>query len=329
LTPNQSKNGRRDGSVRRAGDKFGSDGRAREANGDGPRQGKAGNGERRREELADFLRTKRSILQPEDVGLPDGSRRRTPGLRREEVALLAGVGTTWYTWLEQGRDVRASLDVLEAVARALQLTSAERAHLILLGRGEQAPPCKAPAEKVSPTLRRLVENTGPGPVYLLGRRWDYLAWNKSFERVFGWGPGSDPLSRNHVWLWFMDPAWRALYSGDWATSARLVVAKFRADSARNIGDPAFEELTSALNSSSPEFRKLWKRHEVAGSGDGRKELKHPLVGHLVFDHAVFTHGEAGDQRLVMYSPACEQDTQAKLVQLLQDEREPDLAPVAG
>jgi PAS domain-containing protein len=289
----------------------------------------SGSGERRREELADFLRTKRSNLQPEDVGLPDGSRRRTPGLRREEVALLAGVGTTWYTWLEQGRDVRASLDVLEAVARALQLTPAERAHLILLGRGEQAPPCKAPAEKVSPTLRRLVENTGPGPVYLLGRRWDYLAWNKSFERVFRWEPGSDPLSRNHVWLWFMDPTWRMLYSGDWATSARLVVAKFRADSARNIGDPAFEELTSALNSSSPEFRKLWKRHEVAGSGDGRKELKHPLVGHLVFDHAVFSHGEAGDQRLVMYSPACEQDTPAKLAQLLQDERERDLAPVAG
>ena len=288
----------------------------------------AGNGERRREELADFLRTKRSSLQPDDVGLPDGSRRRTPGLRREEVALLAGVGTTWYTWLEQGRDVRASLDVLEAVARALQLTPAERAHLILLGRGEQASPCKAPAEKVPPTLQRLVENTGPGPVYLLGRRWDYLAWNKSFERVFGWEPGPDPLTRNHVWLWFMDPARRTLCPGDWAASARLLVAKFRADSARHIGDPAFEELTSALNSSSPEFRKLWKRHEVAGSGLGRKELTHPLVGPLAFDHAVFLHGEAGDQRLVVYSPACEFDTRAKLAQLLDDEREPDVAPVA-
>ena len=151
---------------------------------------KAGNGERRREELADFLRTKRSSLQPEDVGLPDGSRRRTPGLRREEVALLAGVGTTWYTWLEQGRDVRASLDVLEALARALRLTPAERSHLILLGRGEHAKPCKAPAEEVSPNLRRLVENIGPGPAYLLGRRWDYLAWNRPFEAVFSWAPGA-------------------------------------------------------------------------------------------------------------------------------------------
>src|SRR5205085_5670594 len=140
----------------------------------------AGNGERRRAELADFLKRRRASITPDDVGLPNGGRRRTPGLRREEVAQLAGVGTTWYTWLEQGRDVRASLEVLEAIARALRLTPAERTHLILLGRGEQAPPCKAPAEEVSPTLRRLVANLGPGPAYLLGRRWDYLAWNESF-----------------------------------------------------------------------------------------------------------------------------------------------------
>ena len=280
---------------------------------------KAANGERRREELADFLRTKRSSLQPEDVGLPDGGRRRTPGLRREEVALLAGVGTTWYTWLEQGRDVRASLDVLEALARALRLTPAERSHLILLGRGEHAKPCKAPAEEVSPTVRRLVENIGPGPAYLLGRRWDYVAWNRSFEVVFSWEPGAEPLSRNHVWLWFMDPSRRTLCSGDWATSARLLVAKFRADSAKNIGDPAFEELISALNSSSPEFRKLWKRHEVAGSGEGRKELTHPTAGELVFDHAVFQYGEAGEQRLILYSPTCEHETREKLAQLLEDD----------
>ena len=286
------------------------------------------NGERRREQLADFLRTKRASLQPEDVGLPDGGRRRTPGLRREEVALLAGVGATWYTWLEQGRDVRASLEVLEALSRALRLTPAERAHLILLGRGEQAKPCKAPPEEVSPTLRRLVENLGPGPVYLLGRRWDYIAWNKSFERVFSWEPGTEPLSRNHIWLWFMDPGRRTLCMADWATSARLLVAKFRADSARNIGDPAFEELISALESSSPEFRKLWKRHEVAGSGLGRKELDHPLVGHLVFDHAVFQHGDAGEQRLVVYSPASEQDTRAKLARLLEEDA-PALAPTVA
>ena len=118
--------------------------------------------ERRREELADFLRKRRALLKPEDVGLPSGSRRRTPGLRREEVAHLAGVGTTWYTWLEQGRDVRASLDVLEAISRALRLTPAERTHLVLLGRGEVPPPCKSD-ERVSPTVKRIIENLGAQP----------------------------------------------------------------------------------------------------------------------------------------------------------------------
>src|SRR5258708_24004105 len=117
----------------------------------------AASGQLRREELADFLRMRRAALQPEDVGLPNGGRRRTPGLRREEVAQLAGVGTTWYTWLEQGRDVRASLDVLEALARALRLTPAERGHLVLLGRGEHRPACPPPAERLAPTLKRLVE----------------------------------------------------------------------------------------------------------------------------------------------------------------------------
>src|SRR5450755_3957167 len=148
-----------------------------ETNGASPHLVVAGaNGERRRDELADFLRKRRASLQPDEVGLPTGGRCRTPGLRREEVAHLAGVGTTWYTWLEQGRDVRASLDVLEALARALRLTPAERTHLVLLGRGEEPPPCKSD-ERVSPTVRRLIENLGPNPAYVLGRRWDYLAWN--------------------------------------------------------------------------------------------------------------------------------------------------------
>ncbi len=278
-----------------------------------------GNGSRRREELADFLRTRRASLKPEDVGLPNGGRRRTPGLRREEVAQLAGVGTTWYTWLEQGRDVRASLDVLDAIAQALRLTAAERSHLVLLGRGQEASPCRAPAERVSPTVQRLVENLGPSPAYVIGRRWDYLAWNRAFEAVFSWVPGEDPLSRNQVWNMFMDPVRRTLWP-DWRHTARLTVAKFRADSARNIGDPAFEELIATLRSSSPEFRKWWNRHEVASASEGRKELIHPIVGRLVFDHAVFRHAELLEQRLVLYTPVCdEHGTPAKLAQLLEEE----------
>src|SRR5215216_7861501 len=280
-----------------------------------PPKTRASNGELRRSELADFLRTRRAALKPEDVDLPNGGRRRTPGLRREEVALLAGVGTTWYTWLEQGRDVRASLEVLEALSRALRLTPAERTHLILLGRGEEPPPSKPPAERVSATLRRLIGHLGPNPAFILGRRWDYLAWNPATAALFG-DLGSIPrAARNHVWLTFMDPARRELFT-DWERSYPLLVAKFRADSARHLGDPGFEELIQALRQSSPEFCKAWKRHEVAGGGEGRKELRHPEVGMLAFEHAVFHPTELPEQRLILYSPLPDHDTPAKLARLL-------------
>jgi transcriptional regulator with XRE-family HTH domain len=273
------------------------------------------NGERRRAELADFLRRRREGLKPEDVGLANGGRRRTPGLRREEVAMLAGVGTTWYTWLEQGRDVRASLDVLEAICRALRLTPAERHHVLLLGRAEEPPPCKSAAERVSPTLRRLIANLGTNPAFLLGRRYDYLAYNRATCAVFGDLDGLPRGTRNHIWLHFMDPRRRELLL-DWERSARLLVAKFRADSALHLGDPEFEQLIHALRQSSPEFCKAWKRHEVARAGEGRKEVLHPVVGKLVFEHAVFHPAEAPEQRLILYSPTPEHDTPAKLARLM-------------
>jgi transcriptional regulator with XRE-family HTH domain len=282
------------------------------------------NGERRRAELADFLRSRRASLQPAEVGLPGGGRRRTPGLRREEVAQLAGVGTTWYTWLEQGRDVRASLDVLEAIARALRLTAAERTHLLLLGRGEEPPPpCSGPAERASVTLRRLVENLGPSPAFILGRRWDYLTWNDAATALFG-DLGAIPRGeRNHAWLTFMDPGRREMFT-DWERSSRLLVAKFRADHARHLGDPGFEQLIHALRQSSPEFCRAWKLHEVSSSGEGRKELRHPSAGMLAFAHAVFHPVEAPEQRLVLYSPLPEHDTPAKLADLLAELREREL-----
>jgi transcriptional regulator with XRE-family HTH domain len=283
------------------------------------------NGTLRRRELADFLRRRRENITPDDVGLPNGGRRRTPGLRREEVAQLAGVGATWYTWLEQGRDVRASLDVLESLARALRLTPAERAHLILLGRGEEAPACKPPAERVSTTIRRLIENLDTSPALVLGRRWDYLAWNRAACAVFG-DLGSIPRPvRNHLWLLFMDPLRREMFS-DWKQGTRLAVARFRADSAAHLGDPAFEQLIQSLRQSSPEFCQAWKKHEVARTGAGRKVLNHPVAGTLVFEHAVFNPMDAPEQRLILYTPGPEADTAAKLAKLLEDE--PFRSPLA-
>ena len=290
--------------------------------------GKPSNGDRRRAELADFLRAKRASLKPDDVGLPNGGRRRTPGLRREEVAHLAGVGATWYTWLEQGRDVRASFEVFESIARALRLTPAERAHLILLGRGEEAPPCKAPPERISPSVRRLIESLGPNPAYVIGRRWDYLAWNRAACALFGDIGRLPRPARNHLWQMFMDPARRELFT-DWEQGSRLAVAKFRADSAKYLGDPSFEELIHSLRQSSPEFCKAWKRHEVATAGAGRKEIRHPELGSLFFEHAVFHPTDFPEQRLILYSPVPDSDTAEKLQRLIEADQGPAYADDPG
>jgi hypothetical protein len=234
------------------------------------------------------------------------------------VALLAGVGTTWYTWLEQGRDVRASLDVFEAVARALKLSHAERTHLILLGRGEDAPAAQPPCERATPAIRRLIASLEPSPAYLVGRRWDYLAWNRGSTALFGDFGRLPPAARNHLWQLFTDPYRRTLMP-DWAAHSRLAVAKFRADSARHVGEPAFEELVDALRQASPEFARMWKRHEVAHSGQGRKDLRHPDAGLLKFEHAVFHPTETLEQRLVLYSPVPGSGTAEKLRELIDAE----------
>jgi transcriptional regulator with XRE-family HTH domain len=257
-------------------------------------------GAARRAELADFLKKRRAALQPEDVGLPNSARRRTPGLRREEVALVAGVGTTWYTWLEQGRDVRASVDVLEAIARGLRLSDAEREHLVLLGRGEGTPVSR-PVEAASPALRRMVEGLDPHPACVQGRAYDYLCWNESYALVFG-----DPLDwpegqRNALWISLMDPARRPMLD-DYEQLVRRLVARFRADHAANVGDPRFEELIAALRESSPEFRKFWSAHEVRGSGEGTKTINHLSGRKLVFEHATFRHAVNPEQRLILYTP---------------------------
>jgi transcriptional regulator with XRE-family HTH domain len=272
-------------------------------------------GERRRANLSEFLRIRREALSPEDVSLPRSGRRRTPGLRREEVAQLAGVGTTWYTWLEQGRDVRASRSVLEAIADALQMTPAERSHLIVLGRGEEMASVRAPRELLADELRRLVENLGTSPACVIGRRWDFLTWNDAYAAVF-----SDPLTlpedrRNLIWATFTEPSRRLLFT-QWTEGARQAVARFRADSARHVGDPQFEELIEALMSASVEFCRWWKRHEVVRSSMGRKLLRHPIMGEMAFEHAAFKLEESPEQRLMLYTPLNESDTAAKVQALL-------------
>ncbi len=271
--------------------------------------------EARRREFAAFLRSRREKLTPAAVGLPEGFRRRTPGLRREEVALLAGVGTTWYTWLEQGRDVRASAEVLSALADALRLDPAERRHLFTLSdRPSAEVPSRGP-EDVPAALRRMLASLAGQPAYVLGRRWDVLAWNAAAVAVFGDYALLQGDARNSVHRVFTDPAHRRLLV-DWEIVAANSLAMFRADSARYAGDPDFERLIATLTQASPEFRAWWPRQDVLRPLTGHKRLRHPEGGPMTFEYTALAVMDRTDMKLVVYTPLEEDGTSDTLKRLL-------------
>jgi transcriptional regulator with XRE-family HTH domain len=275
--------------------------------------------EARRGEFGAFLRSRREKLTPASVGLADGFRRRTPGLRREEVALLAGVGTTWYTWLEQGRDVRPSTEVLSALADALRLDSAERRHLFVLN--DRPPPEPRPAgpERVEEPLRRMLESLTGQPAYVLGRRWDVLAWNRAAERLFGDYGELIGDERNIMHMVFANAAHRRLLVG-WDELAPVALAMFRADSARYAGDPDFERLIAILMKASREFREWWPRHEVLRLLSSQKRIQHRTGGRMVFEYTSFAVTDHPDMKLVVYTPLEEAGSVKKLEALLRDEK---------
>jgi len=266
-------------------------------------------------EFGAFLRSRRERLSPESVGLPNGFRRRTPGLRREEVALLAGVGTTWYTWLEQGRDVRASAEVLSSLATALRLDPAEREHLFVLN-GRPVPETRSfGPEPIEDSLRRMLTGLTGQPAYVLGRRWDVLAWNRAAKVVFGDYATLDGDRRNIMHLVFADPQHRRLLT-DWNDIAVTSLGMFRADCARYAGDPDFERLIATLRGASPEFRSWWQRHDVVRRLSNRKRLQHPTCGKMVFEYTSFAVTDQIDMKLVIYTPLEDEETREKLGVLL-------------
>jgi transcriptional regulator with XRE-family HTH domain len=273
--------------------------------------------EARRRESGSFLRSRRESLTPASVGLAEGFRRRTPGLRREEVALLAGVGTTWYTWLEQGRDVRPSAEVLSALADALRLDPAERRHLFVLNDRPQPEARPLGPEQVEEPLRRVLESLTGQPAYVLGRRWDVLAWNRAAERLFGDYGGLTGDERNIMHMVFANAKHRRLLV-DWEQLAAVSLAMFRADSARYAGDPDFERLIAALMKASREFREWWPRHEVLRLLSNHKRIQHRTAGRMVFEYTSFAVTDQPDMKLVVYTPLEEAQTVRKLEALLHD-----------
>jgi transcriptional regulator with XRE-family HTH domain len=272
----------------------------------------------RRAEIAAILRARRARLRPGQVGLPDGSRRRTPGLRREEVAALAGVSAEWYRWLEQARDVRASADALRRIADALCLEPGETRHLLALsGHAWDDNGDASRTEAVTPHLQRLVDRLEYCPTWVLGERWDILAWNRAATVILGNLDAMRGLERNALHVMFLSSPFRTMMV-DWEPHARDMVAKVRLLHARHVDDPWFNEILGLLRERSAEFAAWWEERLVQLPRDGTKHYDHPRAGRLTFDYTVL---DVADERfaslqLVSYLPAPETDTERKLKRFL-------------
>ena len=269
----------------------------------------------RHHELAEFLRSRRARITPEQVGLPRGPRRRTPGLRRAEVALLAGVSPDWYAWLEQGRDINISGQLLERLASALQLNTSERAYIFWLALRQSPPAGTFSPSPLSPTILQFLHQLGNIPACIVDSRLTALTWNDAFCAVFGDYAILSERERNIIWRMFA-------YSGSKQFSlkqealARQFLAQFRSAYGRFIHDPWWAELIAELSQRNPNFQKLWASQDVTNMTEGSKSFCHPVAGELSFDFTCFPMLDAGDLRLLVYVPQIHSDTTEKIEQLL-------------
>ncbi|MCE8027707.1 helix-turn-helix domain-containing protein [Halomonas daqingensis] len=252
-----------------------------------------------RTELAEFLRSRRERISPNEVGLPAGGRRRTPGLRREEVAALAGVGLSWYTWLEQGRDITVSSAFLDNLSRVLKLDATERRHLFLLAH-QRLPPEVGRTSCVVPSLiGRLLSDLAVRPAYVLNLRWDVLAWNSAAERVFGFAHVTTDR-RNLLRMLFTSSGMRELFT-PWDEQALQILSSFRRDFVRAIHDADMVDLVAELESVSSDFNIGWQQQEIHGPCQGTRHLKIPTVGLVEFEHTSLLIDEDRHLRLVYYA----------------------------
>ncbi|MGH3415517.1 MAG: helix-turn-helix transcriptional regulator [Actinocrinis sp.] len=266
----------------------------------------------RRAELREFLISCRARISPQQAGFPaGGGKRRTPGLRREEVAVLAGVGVSWYQWLEQGRDITVSPQVLDSVGRVLELTDAELRHLYALA--GLNPPILAPdyACPVDDSMTRLLDSWLPNPGHILDPHWNVVAANRTSQLVFNYSVDS----ANCLIVFFTDRIHRSRYL-DWWTIAPRVVAQFRAEMTARPEDPGYLRIVEELKARSPEFAELWSHRDVEPGGVLIKAVTHPLVGDLIFESTLLQIPNRPDLRLVLHNALHGTDTAAKLSFLL-------------
>jgi transcriptional regulator with XRE-family HTH domain len=233
------------------------------------------------------------------------TRRRTPGLRREEVAQRANVSATWYTWLEQGRGGLPSADVLDRIARALMLTNVEREHLFFIALGHPPEVRYQAKEGISPRIQRVLDALEFSPAFVKTVTWDLVAWNRAAAAVFGYDALA-PEHRNILRRLFFDPQARAVQL-DWKSVAQFAVAAFRADTARAGASANVQELVDELRRLSPEFEMLWRENDVRTHGESTKKFRHPVAGTLEVEYSAFWIDGRPDLNLVIYNPATPQD----------------------
>lgn len=257
--------------------------------------------------LGTYLKDRRTRLDAAAFGL-GGSRRRTPGLRREEVAQRANISATWYTWLEQGRGGAPSADVLDRIARALMLTDIEREHLFLIGLGRPPEVRYQATDGVSPRLQRVLDALAFSPALVRTATWDVVAWNRAASVVLTDYGAIPPGRRNILRFIFCDPRVRAAQY-DWDSVARFVVAAFRADAARAGAVSHVADFVDELCRTSPEFAALWRDNDVRHHGDGTKRLKHPVHGTMSFEYSSFNVEGRSDLSMIVYNPATPEDAE--------------------
>ena len=256
----------------------------------------------RRTELAAFLRTRRERITPEDVGLPAGSRRRTAGLRREELAQLAGVGVTWYTWLEQGRRINASVQVLDAVAKTLRLDPTERAHLFRLADVPGAATIAACDDCPLPGEVQQILDALPFPASVVTERFDLLAWNRVYASLFPRVISAPPDERNTLLSILTGPPCCSPVANQ-EVQCDAMVAQLRAAYGRHVGDPAWTHFIRRLEAESPAFARTWAAHDVAQPASYVKEFRHPGVGRITAASTSFAVQAVPGARMVVYAPA--------------------------
>ncbi len=266
-----------------------------------------------RRELGEFLRSRRAQVDPRDVGLPPGGARRTPGLRREEVALLSGVSHTWYTWLEQGRDIHPSRQVVDALARTLRMSPAEHGYVLRLT-GHAGPAPADAAGGMPGHVQRLLDALGPSPAYAITADWSIAGWNRAYERFYPGVAAVPAAERNLLRLVFTDPAVRALLA-DWPTDSRRFLAQFRAEVGPRLADPAVVGLVSRLEEASPAFRAGWASHDVDRFSAAERRFEHPEVGTLLLEHHQLTPADAPGLQVVVYTAAAGSRTADRLAAL--------------